>query len=514
MREDVKKELKEKIEKLLDFEITQAELKSAGLDYNDSIENISKSLVKATSVVNENKSVSDIITEKNLSFKDNKDGTLLYESPSEFVSKAAGSDKEITRQDYRPSKDELKLINSKKASLETVKEQSGYVVVQQATNAGNRPDRRAEAFNDFALNRMGQYAVKNLIPWLVASKSDCEDHTWKAINTYGFVFDYFVKDGALFYKVYIPENNSTKDILDRLFMGQLNKLSVGFSLSYADVMCSACKTISVVDERCDHSPGDMDERGKMVYAIITDVKDNYEISSVAVPCQAEANVPAKSVKALVTKSLNGFMGQVQAVGSTYDPEAFKNWAATNSGTIMEYLKSIGSKEYLTVADLEQKPAEENSEIDKINNGKNTIEDNSLMTVDVEKPTVDQAPAETEAKAEVKTDAVPPVETVALDQEDKLCKVAEKVKTAAVKEISDVIKSDNAEVLKAIASLSDELKSVKAELEAAKKELKAEIEVASKVPVSNQVDATRSGGEGVNTDVLIQTDESSILGPLV
>jgi len=441
-------------------------------------------------VKNSTKSVEQIIKEKKLAFKDQGDGTLLSSMELDGVILAAvQKDGELDRESYRPTPEQLAMINKSGVPKTTQKENSGYVFTLQATNAGNRPDRRSEAFTDSAHAKMGYYAVKNHIPYLVASKSDCEDHTWKAMNAYGFVFNAYVKDGALMYETYIAEKDFTKDILDRLFDGPMNKLSVGFSMNYADVMCSVCMDKSIVDEECPHQPGMMDKKsGQKVVAIITDVVDNYEISAVAVPCQAEANVTQDSVKKSLPETVTGN-------------------------------KSLSTNPHVIEKTLE------NSEIGKINNGKNTIEDNSVMSVENTKETAKEEAVET-AKvvaaetAEVVTNAVEKqpkeekTETRKSDlDETKLCGIADKAKSAAVKELSEVINTDMTKVLEAVKELGEKVEKLEKKLKKSTKKVAEQIQKASGVcvPEIKQVDSTKSTAEkplDVSTDNLIPKNENN------
>ncbi len=406
-------------------------------------------------VSNKTKSVSEVIKDKKLSYVDKGSDTLSAMRSIELVGKSVGSTR--TKEDYRPTEDQIAKINAI-SLIDRTKDNQGYVFTFQATNLAGAPDRSHEGFSEAANKEMGAMAVKNRIPYLVASKSDCEDHTWKAINSYGTIIDYKVDKGGLFYETFVPENDSTKDILQRMFDTQLSKLSVGFSMSYSDVLCNSCRTKSIVDEDCPHYPGDQDEQGKTVTITITKIKDNYEISAVAVPCQAEAHITgrsldkedkmAKNKKALITepaetKFVNLDKETSEEVKSLIELQADGMNFAESVKKIAEILDSV----------------EENLNIDKIDN--DNIEVKNLMEPEVDKKLETETPAEA-------------VVNVGLTEE-RLCKVAENIKSQVVAELKAVIEANTIDLTEVL----DELKGLKKQV----KKLKEAVKVAESVPVS-------------------------------
>lgn len=330
-----------------------------------------------------------------------------------------------TREDYRPTKSQLTLINQ--TTLEDASESTGYVFRFQATNTKNTVDRGLQRLSDRALKSLATQAIENKIPFLVSSKADCEDHTWKAINSYGFVFDAMAKDGGLFYDVYVPDNERTKDILDAVFSAQINKLSIGFSMSEMDLQCDSCKR-AIVDADCPHQPGSLDEKGHVVTTTILDTKGNYEISGVAVPCQQQAHIqPMKSLDPDVRtftyipgQYTNPSIGVNNLISGLPNPA----WKAIDLTTLGRSVPDVIDAVKEVNEMLEQ------SDSDKINIGKNTIEDNTVMSDDNK--------------------------TVTLDENDKLCKVAEQVKTQAVAEIKSLLEDFMA---KQAENLAESLKSL-------------------------------------------------------
>lgn len=440
-------------------------------------------------VDNKTKSVSEIIKEKSLSYKDT--GSNLSGLLPMAVLKAEVA--EGTRDHYRPSKDQLKKIN--KIAKEDQKVDSGYVFTTQATNPKNAVDRGNERFSDTALTQMAEKAVGNVIPFLEASKSDCEDHTWKSINVKGYVFNAYVKDGAVYYDTYVPQVNSNSDVIDRIFAGTLNKVSVGFSMSYSDVLCNSCKSKSIVDEDCPHQPGQMDEKGNITSMTIMAVKDNFEYSGVAVPCQAEAHI-SRSLSDVKEYSAKNFknvdLTKVESITYLY------NDYVVDSNLDLELPITL-TQEF---ADSVKKIDEiiNSIEIDKISNDEITIEDNNSMEPEIEKaldkPVVDETPVVLE---EVIT-------SVGLT-EDKLCKVAENIKNQVVAELKAELKSlpvvDLSPVVEKLAELEAQLKKADETI----KELATELAVSKGVPGSKTyVDAVHQGGPDAldtNPDSFIQ-----------
>lgn len=410
---------------------------------------------------------------KTASFFKEMGSGLTSEMPVTFV-KAKGDDAEVgvTRDKYRPTAKQLKLIN--KVALEDQETNSGFVIPFQATNKYNEVDRGLQRLKDKGLNTLAKNAVKNAIPYLVSSKSDCEDHTWKAINAYGFCIEAWTKDGGLFYNMYIPDNDETRPILTRMFSGMINKLSIGFSLAWADVTCDSCNKQMYGDE-CPHELGDIDEKGRVVTSSIEDTADNFEISGVAVPCQAAAKtIRVDSPDNTAKKSAADFGRAIANLGKAIQNQPI----LTASG--------------LGIGDL--------NAVDKMVNGKDTIEDNKSMDVpenkEVETKTESLTPV---VEAEVKT--APKETTVVTSADEQLCKVAEQVKTQAVAEIKALLEAQKApevdltEVLSSLKSIKEEiegLKSMKAELkadlEAMKAEIKKDVAVAATVPVKTVTDA--------------------------
>lgn len=422
--------------------------------------------------------------------------------------KAVGTEGARTRDSYRPSVKQLKAIN--KVAKEDQDATMGYVFTFQATNKYNGIDRSLQSLSDGALKRMGQMAVKNIIPFLLASKSDCEDHTWKAINAMGYIIDFEVKEGALFYDVYVPEDEETKSVLNSIFNGRLNKLSVGFGMTWAGVTCNSCNKLIASDD-CPHEPGTKDEKGKLVSMTIQEyaILDNYEISGVAVPCQAEAAITREKSLPSDNASVKSYIAREIGELTPSEIKTIEEIDSAGQVLILNELKEVLGLDPITV--------------DKISDG-NTIEDNRSMDQENQTNAVDNAPAvDAPAQETVVTNAAPAVESqteVISFSEDKLCKVAENIKSQVVAELKEVVlaqKLDNSEVLEAIKSLKEDLvkelaevKALKEQVEAVKSELKADLAVAASVPTQTITNA--AGMSSATKGVQVSPD--NLLGPLL
>lgn len=428
-------------------------------------------VVKTAKEIIEDKGISKIVKSVN------EDSTFSIDYPVTFKAKSKKGNR--TREDYRPTDEQKELISE----TTLVDDEMGYTFRFQATNTKNAVDRSLQRLSNKALMSLAVQAVENKIPFLVASKSDCEDHTWKAINGFGFVYNAQVKDGGLFYDVYIPENNRTKDILDAIFSAQINKLSIGFSMSQMDLTCNSCKR-AIVSSDCPHQPGEIDEKGNVVTTTIEDTKGNYEISGVAVPCQQQAHIERMGLPSGEYKSFSTKIDLSNLKYGTIKDDPLGRLAYEQSINELASIPSLTHLEQIT-QDLMPKALEivkTNSDSDKINIGKNTIEDNNQMDEN---------------------------QIVKLDENDeRLCKVAEQAKSQAVAEIKSLLDevdaknaealkevvsaikalSDNLSVLTAVKSLEEKTDLVKelAEIKTAQAELKELLKVDMSVPGSKSL----------------------------
>lgn len=153
----------------------------------------------------------------------------------------------------------------------------------------NEIDRDYEKFSIEALNQM---AV------LFVGKTCIEDHSMKTSTQRARIFDTFVEanpekrtaDGEVLHylmgRAYMLKNDENKAFIDQLDAGIKKEVSVSCSMGKA--ICSICGADRHV-EHCEHING-REYAGKLCYSVLSDARDAYELSFVAVPAQRDAGV--------------------------------------------------------------------------------------------------------------------------------------------------------------------------------------------------------------------------------
>lgn len=179
-------------------------------------------------------------------------------------------------EDYLATPEELSLIN-KFTNIDLKKEE---VMVFTLVSAGQEVDRSDDQFTGKALKSMAERSPDK--PYLM-------DHNWSIDSVRGKIFDASVKNKQLIQKVYVPIREKNISFIQGMLDGEYNKVSVGFAMQPKDYICSSCSK-SLYSMECPHYPGAKDKEGNPVVGIIKDVSDYFEISNVAVPCQAEAGI--------------------------------------------------------------------------------------------------------------------------------------------------------------------------------------------------------------------------------
>lgn len=367
-----------------------------------------------------------------------EDGTIVKEISLKSSSRGR------TQADYMPTEDELAII-LESAKIDYPKEAFRVFEFQAADQ---EIDRQFERFTPSGLKEMAEIAKRDKIPFLTEGD---EDHQWRQKNIYGIVFDAYVKNQTLVYKVYIPVNERTEDVLESVFNGLYNKLSIGAALDPEKYICSAC-TKSLFDRSCPHHPGQIMEDSVPVVGIIKGVKGNYEISGVAVPAQVNSHVLSQSLGDLA--------------------EAGKEFQKSIEG-IAEVLK--------------------NSTLDTMNNGTDTIKDSSMekneTTEAVKDETVVTTTKSEEASENVQKtedEATTPAGVASIDDLAALkTMVSEALATFTTKQEVEV-KVDSTEIVEVVKSLEAKLDAVVAglskmeALEAQLKDLSQKVDVASSV----------------------------------
>ncbi|MGN0522371.1 MAG: hypothetical protein ACI4IQ_07020 [Eubacterium sp.] len=164
----------------------------------------------------------------------------------------------------------------------------------------NDVDRDWEKFSVEALN---QLAKKFL------GRTGISDHSMKSSDQKARIFDTWVEkaqgrmtaDGEELYqlkaKAYMLKNEENASLITEIEAGIKKEVSV--SCSMGKRICSICGA-DKNSSRCEHIGG-REYGGKTAFTVLSDAKDAYEFSFVAVPAQREAGV---------TKSFNLLEGEI------------------------------------------------------------------------------------------------------------------------------------------------------------------------------------------------------------
>lgn len=226
-------------------------------------------------------------TVKNISlpnFKSNKDGTATITKSATFRMKSKS-----TKNDFRPTDEELVAINGSMALID-LKKNDLYVFTMLA--ATTVTDRQYEHFLPQGLIEAAD-ALRGKT-WLY------DPHKWETSNEIGRILDAYVEDDALYLKVFICDIPENQRILANIFAGIHSGISVGFRSKFLDTFCDSCaaggRKVSIHDEnRCPHQPGTLDEFNKVTTVSIAGVLDGLEVSNAPVPAQKLAGILAKSM---------------------------------------------------------------------------------------------------------------------------------------------------------------------------------------------------------------------------
>lgn len=178
------------------------------------------------------------------------------------------------KEDYRPSEEQLRKINL--YSNTDIEKNDVYVFTMEACNQD--VDRHDEMLKPKALQTGAQMSMDKPIQL---------NHWMDVESSVGKIFDAKVYKKALLQTCFIPDTNENQPLLQKMFSGVVNKVSVHFGMNPKDYVCSSCGK-SLYSYECDHYPGYSDEKGAVVIGYIMDFSDYYETSLVAVPAQPKA----------------------------------------------------------------------------------------------------------------------------------------------------------------------------------------------------------------------------------
>lgn len=147
-------------------------------------------------------------------------------------------------------------------------------------------------FEKFSVDTL--YQMKDMF----VGKTGIFDHSMKASNQKARIFDTFVvkengkitADGEELYtlkaKAYMLNNEENSSLIAEIDAGIKKEVSVSCSIDRA--ICSICGA-DKRKQHCEHIPGKT-YADKLCFCTLTDAKDAYEFSFVAVPAQREAGI--------------------------------------------------------------------------------------------------------------------------------------------------------------------------------------------------------------------------------
>lgn len=217
-----------------------------------------------------------------------------------------------TREDYRPIPEELDQIN--KYSNVDLNQRDCYSFSCMA--ADTNPDAQYDIIEPSA-HSDGAY--------MAPDQPILTDHEWKIANQIGKIYAAEAPGDGLYLKFYVMDTPENKHLLENLFGGVHNKVSIGFNTKLKDIHCSACShDTSIYSDMCPHEPGMVDTKMKSpVYSRIKHMARFNECSLVTVPAQYKAGI-RRNQEELMQEGRSPVAGQIDppvAGGFDYNPLA-------------------------------------------------------------------------------------------------------------------------------------------------------------------------------------------------
>lgn len=188
-----------------------------------------------------------------------------------------------------------KSLNTTTSDLEKIRQYTtkdfdeNELFIFNLTLCSNDVDRDYEKFSIEALHQLQK---------LFVGKTGISDHSMKSADQKARIFDTFVEkqqgkttlDGEPLYclkaKAYMVRNDENQSFITEIEAGIKKEISV--SCSMGSNVCSVCGNDRNVS-RCSHVNGKVYD-SKLCYGILSDARDAYEFSFVAVPAQRGAGV--------------------------------------------------------------------------------------------------------------------------------------------------------------------------------------------------------------------------------
>ena len=141
----------------------------------------------------------------------------------------------------------------------------------------NQVDRDNEAFSDETLNQLAN---------LFVGKPVIKDHQPSSDNQIARIYRTEVSQGQLIAYCYMIRTSGNADLIKEIQGGIKKEGSVGCAINART--CSICGA-DLTKSHCRHIPGKT-YQGQLCYGILSDAKDAYEFSLVAVPAQRNAGI--------------------------------------------------------------------------------------------------------------------------------------------------------------------------------------------------------------------------------
>ncbi|MDE6729393.1 MAG: hypothetical protein K2J71_01275 [Oscillospiraceae bacterium] len=141
----------------------------------------------------------------------------------------------------------------------------------------NQIDRDFEAFSEATLNQLAD---------LFVGKPVIKDHQPSSDNQIARIYRTEVNNGQLLAYCYMMKTAGNADLIQEIRGGIKKEGSVGCAINART--CSICGA-DLTKSHCRHVPGKT-YQGQLCYGILSDARDAYEFSLVAIPAQRNAGI--------------------------------------------------------------------------------------------------------------------------------------------------------------------------------------------------------------------------------
>ena len=193
--------------------------------------------------------------------------------------------------------EELALINKF-----TYKELSADEVFTFSVNlCDNEIDRDGDCFDDSALEKLKELfiGVTGIFDHVHSSRNQtARIYSAQVVAENGRLTSYGRQYKALRAKAYMPKTEENEPLMEKINAGILKEVSVCCGIE--NHICSICGN-DLRSEKCSHVKG-AEYADKLCYSILSDPKDAYEWSFVAVPAQPGAGVTKGFEKKKIAKT--------------------------------------------------------------------------------------------------------------------------------------------------------------------------------------------------------------------